>query len=80
MIWNNYGKEKSMVEVFKTNVEHPEQSELLINQIICHIPNGIINFDLDDCDKILRIEAKRISNQAVIDLLNKNGFYAEVLI
>ena len=69
-----------MVEVFKTNVELIEQSQWLINQIICHIPNGTVNFDLEDCDKILRVEAETISNWTIIDLLNKNGFHAEVLI
>ena len=69
-----------MVEVFKTNVEQTEQSELLINQIICHVPGGKINFDLEDCDKILRVEAERISNETIIGLLNQYGFQAEVLI
>ncbi|MFA6403269.1 MAG: hypothetical protein WCX31_16845 [Salinivirgaceae bacterium] len=69
-----------MIEVFKTNVEQPEQSEFLINQIRCHVPGGKINFDLEDCDKILRIEAERISNETIIGLLNQNGFLAEVLI
>jgi hypothetical protein len=69
-----------MVEVFKTNVELIEQSQWLINQIICHMPNGIVNFDLEDCDKILRVEAESISLRTIIDVLNKNGFHAEVLI
>lgn len=69
-----------MVEVFKTNVEQTEQSEFLINQISCHVPDGKINFDLEDCDKILRVEAERISNETIIGLLNQNGFHAEVLI
>jgi len=69
-----------MVEVFKTNVEQIEHSEMLIDQIINEIPNSQINFDLEDCDKILRIEAERISNETIISLLNQNGFHAEVLI
>jgi hypothetical protein len=69
-----------MVEVFKTNVEQTEQSQLLINEIIYHIPNGKINFDLEDRDKILRVEGEDISCQTIIDLLNKNGFQAEVLL
>ncbi len=69
-----------MVEVFKTNVEQLEHSEMLIEQIINHIPNGQINFDLEDCDKILRIEAESVSNQLIIEILNQNGYYAEVLI
>lgn len=53
---------------------------MLIDQIINKIPNGDINFDLEDCDKILRIEAERISIETIISLLNQNGFHAEVLI
>ena len=69
-----------MVEVFKTNVERPEHSEMIINQLICHIPNSEINFDLEDCDKILRIEAESVSNQIIIEILQQNGYHAEVLI
>lgn len=72
-------RNRKMVEVFKTNVEQIEQSQWLINQIVRHIPNGTVNFDLEDCDKILRVEAESISNRTIIDLLNKNGFHAEVL-
>ncbi|HEY3389350.1 MAG TPA: hypothetical protein VGK38_07260 [Prolixibacteraceae bacterium] len=68
-----------MVEVFKTNVERPEQSQMLIHQIMSHIPNGKINFDLEDCDRILRVEAESISNQIIIKLLKQHGFHAEVL-
>lgn len=69
-----------MVEVFKTNVEQPEHSEMLIDQLINRIPNSRINFDLEDCDKILRIEAESVSNQLIIEILHRNGYHAEVLI
>ena len=69
-----------MVEVFKTNVDQPEHSQMLIHRIRSHIPNGDINFDLEDCDKILRVEAENISIQVIIKLLKQHGFYAEVLI
>jgi len=68
-----------MVEVFKTNVDQPEHSEMLIDQLISHIPNSDINFDLEDCDKILRIEAESVSNQLIIEILHQNGYQAEVL-
>ena len=69
-----------MVEVFKTNVEQPEHSEMLIDQLINRIPNSRINFDLEDCDRILRIEAESVSNQIIIEILQRNGYQAEVLI
>jgi hypothetical protein len=73
-------KESKMVEVIKTNVEMTEYSEMFIDQLIGHIPNGEINFDLEDCDRILRIEAESVSNQLIIEILHQNGYRAEVLI
>ena len=69
-----------MVEVFKTNVEQSMKSEWLISQLIRQVPNGKISFDLEDCDKILRIEAESISIQSIIEFVKQNGFHAEVLI
>jgi hypothetical protein len=49
---------KTTVEVFKTNVDN-EQSAFEIIQILKkHFPHAKVNFDLDDCDKILRVESK----------------------
>ena len=69
-----------MVEVFKTNVDQPEHSQMLIHRIRSHVPNGDIYFDLEDCDKILRVEAESISVKIILKLLNQLGFHAEVLI
>ena len=68
-----------MVEVFKTNVDQPEHSQMLIHRIRSHIPNGDINFDLEDCDKILRIEGNQICIQTIIELMKGRGFECEVL-
>jgi hypothetical protein len=68
-----------MVQVFKTNVKQSEQSRFLVSQISRHVPNGKINFDLEDIDKILRVESEMILSNVIIDLLNKNGFEAELL-
>jgi hypothetical protein len=38
------------------------------------------NIDLDDCDKILRIESKGIKVGEVIHLLHKIGIWAEELL
>ncbi len=70
-----------MVEVFKTNVESQTQANLLIDQIHEGFPNYKANFDLDDCDKILRVKCigGNVDSKFIIDLLNKSAFYAEVL-
>lgn len=70
---------KSMIEVFKTNVQEMEQSQMIVGKLLEHLPNSIINFDLEDCDKILRIHAVSISNNHIIELLNSYGYHCEPL-
>lgn len=69
-----------MVEVFKTNVTSPAQAEILLVHIHRKLPGCQANFDLADCDRILRIEARGfIDPSTVLALLNELGFAAEVL-
>jgi hypothetical protein len=70
-----------MIEVFKTNVSDQAQANLLVNKIQKKFTDYNANFDLKDCDNILRIKCINGSIEAccVIDLLNDSGFYAEIL-
>ncbi|WKL49539.1 hypothetical protein Q1W71_07035 [Flavobacterium pectinovorum] len=68
-----------MIEVFKTNVQEIEQSKMIVMKLLEHFPNSIINFDLEDCDKILRVHAASISNHGIIELLNSYGYHCEPL-
>jgi hypothetical protein len=68
-----------MIEVFKTNVQEVEQSKMIVAKLLEHFPNGSINFDLEDCDKILRVHDLKISNKKIIELLNSYGYHCEVL-
>lgn len=43
------------------------------------LPLAQINFDLDDCDKILRVQNDQICNEKIIDVLKNRGFSCEVL-
>lgn len=69
----------TMIEVFKTNVQRAAQSRLMIKLLSAHFPASKINFDLDDCDKVLRVEGKDFCAQRIIELLKLNGHYCEVL-
>jgi len=69
----------TMVEVFKTNVQNTSQSVKLIRKLSQHIPGVLINFDLEDCDCVLRIEGEHIPVPRVIKLMNNNGYYCELL-
>jgi hypothetical protein len=68
-----------MIEIFKTDVQNVEQSALLIRELMSNIPGSSINFDLEDCDKVLRVEGADFSSETVIKLLNNKGQYCEIL-
>lgn len=68
-----------MVEVFKTNVLDVERSNLLVETLLFHFPDNKINFDLQDCDKILRVEGENILPGRIMELLNEEGHECEIL-
>ena len=68
-----------MVEVFKTNVQQHEQADQLASVLRGRFDFCKINFDLDDCDKILRVEGKHICVETIIEILNTRGLRCEVL-
>jgi hypothetical protein len=70
-----------MVEVFKTNVNDSVQAHMLIGQIHKSFADYKANFDLEDCDKILRIKCASglIHSVQVINILLSYGVKAEVL-
>jgi hypothetical protein len=69
----------SMIEVFKTNVETANDAKNIIQLLLRHFPASRINFDLEDCDKILRVEGKDFSSDKVIILVKENGFHCAIL-
>ncbi len=70
-----------MIEAFITNVEKKKDSVFLKNELLKIFKNSEINFDLEDCDKILRIESfnHTVSSEDVISCIENNGFECKVL-
>lgn len=68
-----------MVEVFKTNVQRQKQARILEEALASQFPSIKINFDLEDCDKILRVEGKKLAPDKIIKLLHSNGYLCQVL-
>jgi hypothetical protein len=68
-----------MVEVFKTNVQSHFDSIKLKEILFKEFPEMQINFDLEDCDRILRTEGKNIPVSRVVQLVEFHGYYCEVL-
>jgi hypothetical protein len=69
-----------MVEIFKTNVQEVVESEKIIQFLLEHFPFCKINFDLEDCDKILRVEGKSIEVDTIIEKMKTCGYHCETLI
>ena len=68
-----------MVEVFKTNVKRKTESEMLHSMLSEAFPSMKINFDLADCDKVLRVEGTEVEAIQIIGMLKQKGFQCEVL-
>jgi hypothetical protein len=70
-----------MIVVFKTNVSTRESANFLLKKLSAAYPRGIISFDLDDCDKILRVETgtTRTKIERIINILTGHGFMCENL-
>ncbi|WP_100615170.1 hypothetical protein [Confluentibacter citreus] len=70
-----------MVEVFKTNITKQKQSKQILEKLNETFPKYKINFDLEDCDNILRVENPigDVHNDHVIQLISDVGFYIEPL-
>ena len=72
---------KTMVEIFKTDVCDPMDADVFIDAIRKVFPVDKVNFDLQDCDHILRIDAcaDALPIDSIIQLINQFGYTAEVL-
>jgi uncharacterized protein YpbB len=70
-----------MIEVFKTNVTDTGHANMLVDQITKSFTNYKANFDLQDCDNILRVKCttELIETSLLINLLREFGFNAEIL-
>ena len=68
-----------MVEVFKTNVQKKKQSKMLLSILSEAFPLFKINFDLSDCDKVLRVEGDNMETSRIMILVKEYGFTCEIL-
>jgi len=70
-----------MVEVFKTDVNQRTHANMLVEQIHKTFSGYKANFDLEDCDRILRVKSFNgvVESSLLIELMRSLGFRAEVL-
>jgi hypothetical protein len=68
-----------MVEVFKTNVRSIRKAKLIVQKLEEEFPAYKINFDLNDCDKILRVQGKNILQEKIIQMFIQENHQCKVL-
>ncbi|MBZ4190397.1 hypothetical protein [Niabella beijingensis] len=69
-----------LIEIFKTDVFDKTAARMLVRSLKQEFPRSKINFDLEDGDKILRIESsKPIDTGLVAFSLGAKGYRADVL-
>lgn len=69
-----------LVEVFKTSIQCNATAVKVEQALLNKFPQLKINFDLDDCDRILRIEAVTIQVTEVINTLRLMDIVCERLL
>jgi hypothetical protein len=69
----------NMIFVFKTSVKTKIQIKKLKPHIDKILPCAKWNFDLEDVDKILRIDTEQNIGLTIIDLLNIHSYSCEEL-
>jgi hypothetical protein len=64
------------VEIFKTNVGDFKGAAAIIAYLSKHFPHYQANFDLEDCDRILRIEYLHgdISKKEIEQVVTQHGY------
>lgn len=68
-----------MFQIFKTNVKNAMQANALLVVLSRYLPSTEINFDLEDCDHILRVKGGRFCSLNIIRILTERGFECHVL-
>lgn len=69
-----------MIEVFKTNVLFQKDALQIVDSLEKIMTHAKINFDLEDCDKILRIEGTNtFKNKYIMSFLERLGYNCEIL-
>jgi LPS O-antigen subunit length determinant protein (WzzB/FepE family) len=68
-----------MVEVFKTNVKQVDEAERIVKHLKVNFPTYKANFDLSDCDNILRVEGDNILVKKLTKFLILSNLQVEIL-
>ena len=67
------------IEVFKTNIQLPEHAAAVGRMLYISFPTYTTDFDLEDCDRVLRVKGSNILPEQIMNCVRANGFECEIL-
>ena len=67
------------IEVFITNIQNTFESEQIKEDILTAYPKLKVDFDLEDIDRVLRIEGFFNSNE-IIEILSSKNYKCEIML
>lgn len=67
------------IEIFKTNVTDNATAKGVLKALKYRFPTCFFNFDLDDCDHILRVENPQNNHEIIIKNVHKLGFMCQLI-
>lgn len=70
---------QAMVEVFITNVHEQAHALQLVALFNKCFPGRRVNFDLEDCDRVLRIEGASFQPLHIVSLMQEHGFECSIM-
>jgi hypothetical protein len=68
-----------MIEVFKTNIDKHDTATEIATELQWLFPSISVTFDLDDCDRILRVSGEQIHVHGIQSYMQRKGHICEVL-
>jgi hypothetical protein len=68
-----------MIEVFRTNITGKMASRKISEALHAQFPDLQVHFDLEDCDRILRVDGDPLFPEMIAELVKEKGYDCEML-
>lgn len=70
------------IAVYKTDVTDRSKAKTIVDAIHRQCPDCEASFDLEDCDKVLRVESKngKVEESEIRDIFKNYGYQLESLL
>ncbi|WP_298714531.1 hypothetical protein [uncultured Chitinophaga sp.] len=68
-----------MIGIFKTNINTQKEKKLVIRALSGEFSVTMCTLDLEDCDKVLRVECLQMEEHQVISFVRDLGYQCAVL-